>query len=605
MATMIPSVMPEDAPDSEQLVFRLLREDPVTDGWVVFHSVRPNTEYSPGRRQRRRPQIDFMVMIPNIGVLCLEIKGGGFVVRGGEWYPGSSDRSEPSPVEQAEYAMYVMKNELTHWFSKQWEDAELPIGCAVIFTDTVWPDAMRPPERPVISLPELQQQGARTLAERLVEIVRTTRGEIHVAERLPFDSQTVQSVTAYLSPDVVLVEVARPIPYRTNERRIISLTVEQYQAFETVNENDRCLFTGAAGTGKTMLALELAKRRAEAGDRVALVCCYNRILGDWLLNQSMEQFNLGDIVGSFWHHFAYTIIGQDDVLNTDFAVAMDNAADNDERYEVICPEYVRDVLLKMVGMFDYLIVDELQDMCQDPYLEIMDLALRGGLSGGRWAMFADFNQQFMNWGRNPDSNIGNLSKYINESPYTEHPLVINCRNTLPIIKDAANISGIAAPESYQNTINGPLPSYEFWRDDNGLRILLDRAVRGLINNGEKVGEIFVLGTNSLEQSGLDLLNHAYDGHRLFDCPGIYWPPRATCDQIPCCQIQVDDDTYLKFREVRRFKGMESKVVVLVVDRMNLPDDRAALYVGMTRARINLIVLAHESTRDNLTRLIGR
>ena len=500
--------------------------------------------------------------------------------------------------------MYLMRNELVDQFRRRWDNAELPIGCVVIFTDTNWPENIREPGRPVIGLPDLMQQGARTLAERLLEIARTTRGEIHAAEPLPFDSQTVQSITAYLAPGVILVGVARPIPYRTNERQIISLTEEQYQAFETVNENDRCLFTGAAGTGKTMLALELAKRRAEAGDRVALVC-YNRILGDWLFNQSMEQFNLGDIVGSFWHHFAYTIIGQDDVLNTDFAVAMDNAADNDERYEVICPEYVRDALLKMGAMFDYLIVDELQDMCQDPYLEIMDLALRGGLSGGRWAMFADFNQQFMNWGRNPDSNIGNLSKYINESHYAEHPLVINCRNTLSIIKDAANISGIAAPEFYRNTIKGPLPDYEFWSDDTGLRILLDRAVRGLINSREEVGEIFVLGTDSLKQSSLDLLNYAYDGYQLLDCPGIYWPPRATCDQSPCCQIGVDDDTYLKFREVRRFKGMESKVVILIVDRMNLPDDRAALYVGMTRARIKLIVLAHDSTRDNLLRLVDR
>ena len=220
-------------------------------------------------------------------------------------------------------------------------------------------------------------------------------------------------------------------------------------------------------------------------------------------------------------------------------------------------------------------------------------------------MFADFNQQFMNWGRNQNSNVANLNQYLGNGQYAERTLVVNCRNTLPIITDAGNVSGIEPPETYRNAIGGPLPSYEFWRSDSELRTHLDRAVRGLVNNGEQVSNIFVLGTRALEQSGLDLLNQAYAGYELFDCPGIYWPPRRECDQNPCCQISLEDDTYLKFREVRRFKGMENKVVILIIDRMNLPDDRAALYVGMTRARINLIVLAHESARDNLIRLVDR
>ena len=601
MATMIPRVIPDGAPDSERLVFQLLREDSATDGWVIIHKMRPRQR--PGRRPR---EIDFLVLIPDVALLCIEVKGGGFVIEGGSWYrPGPPRESIEPPVDQAEAAMYLMRNELVGQFRRQWNEDELPIGCAVVFTDTNWPEDVREPGRPVVGLPDLQQQGARTLAQRLEEIARTIRGEIDPVRRLPFDLPTVHSIAEYLIPtDIVLVPVPRPIPYRNTERLLISLTEEQYQSFEAVNENDRVLFHGAAGTGKTMLALELAKRRAVVGDRVALVC-YNRILGDWLVSESMQHFNLGDVIGSFWHHFAYTIIRQDEFRWNYFSVAMDNAVDNDERFEDICPEYLRDGVLQSGSMFDYLIVDELQDMCQDPYLEIMDLALRGGLQGGRWAMFADFNQQFMNWGRNPDSNIVNLNQYMGNDQYAERTLVVNCRNTLPIITDAGNISGIDLPETYQNTVNGPLPSYEFWRNDTDLRIQLDRAVRGLINNGEQVSNIFVLGTTALEQSGLDLLNHAYAGYELFDCPGIYWPPRRECDQSPCCQISLDNDTYLKFREVRRFKGMESRGVILIVDRMNLPDDRAALYVGMTRARINLIVLAHESARDNLIRLVDR
>ena len=390
------------------------------------------------------------------------------------------------------------------------------------------------------------------------------------------------------------------------ERRIISLTNDQHLSLVAADDNERCLFQGAAGTGKTMLALELAKRRSAAGDRVAFVC-YNRILGDWLFLQQMEHFKLGDVHGSFWNHFAFDVIRQNPDRWAAFSAAMDDSSvpDHRERFDVITPEHTINSLLHTGPMFDYLVVDELQDMCQDPYLEILDLALRGGLAGGRWALFADFNQQFTNWGRNQDSNIDNLHRYVDQGQYQEHPLVVNCRNARPIIQDATGISGIPMPETYLNTITGKPPSYEFWRDDAELRILLDRAVRGYVNSGERLSEVFALGTRSLHESGLDLLGHTYDGYGLYDCPGIYWPPVAACDQVPCCQVGLDDDTYLKFREVRRFKGMESKVVILIADRMNLPGDRAALYVGMTRARINLLVLAHESVRDNLTRLVGR
>ena len=606
MATIIAPTI-ADADDSERLVYQRLREDAATDSWVICHHVltRPRQSQSSGRRRERAREIDFLVLIPGVGALCVEAKGGGFSVTEGQWYhEPSGDPMEP-PSEQASAGMYQLKDELEAYFRGSWGDAELPIGAVAVLTSTDWPAGIREVGTPVIGLPGLEQQGSKSLAKRLLEIAHTVRRATR-NEPLPFDLQTVAGITKFLFPDTTLFPAVRPVPYLKWEKRLVSLTDDQYQLLAAADDNERCLFQGAAGTGKTMLALELAKRRSAAGDRVAFVC-YNRILGDWLFNQQMEHFKLGDVTGSFWNHFAFTVIGQDPDRWAEFSAAMDDPTvpDHNERFDVITPEHTINSLLHTGPMFDYLVVDELQDMCENPYLEILDLALEGGLQGGRWAMFADFNQQIAIPGRISNSSIDNLHRYIDQSPYCESSLVINCRNTRSIIEDAADISGIPVPESHLNDVPGPLPTYEFWRDDAELRILLDQAVRGYVNDGESLSEIFALGTRSLHESGLDLLGHTYGGYGLYDCPGIYWPPLATCDQVPCCQVGTDDDTYLKFREVRRFKGMESKVVILIVDRMNMPDDRAALYVGMTRARINLLVLAHESAKDSLTRLIER
>ena len=37
---------------------------------------------------------------------------------------------------------------------------------------------------------------------------------------------------------------------------LLRLTAEQFDRLDELEENDRCLLTGAAGTGKTMLAME-------------------------------------------------------------------------------------------------------------------------------------------------------------------------------------------------------------------------------------------------------------------------------------------------------------------------------------------------------------
>lgn len=603
MAITIPDSLPSDAPKSEHLVFDHLRTDVEAESWVILHSIRPANA-----PRRRRREVDFLVLIPDLGILCLEIKGGGFVVENGVWKrPNSPDERVESPIKQAESAMYQLKNELDNEFRTEWQGRELPIGCVVIFADTNWPEGNREPERPVIGLPQLLEKDFDSLAENLNRIMAGIKNEISIDRRVSFNPEMCRQVTQYFAGDAKLLEVPRPAPYGKTEKRIVRLTEEQYHSLMFAEENDRSLFTGGAGTGKTMLAMELARRRTESGERVAFVC-YNRILGDFLANESITRFKPGSIVGSFWHHFAYDIIVQDDVLWQEFSSAMYRAENENtdslesarrQQFDTITPKFTSDFLELYGPQFDYLIVDELQDMCQDPYLKIMDLALRGGLNGGRWAMFCDFNQHTEP--RNPLSNIENLKNITIQ--YAERNLEINCRNTYPIVEDSDNVIGIDRDDTVQPKINGPDPRYVYWRDNSELPAILDREVRSLVNQNEEIKQIFVLGTNTLEESGLDLLNHTYAGYPLMDCPGIYWPIRSRCEQNPCCQVPSDDDSYLKFRTVRRFKGMESKTVILIVDGLSLANDKKILYVGLTRARVKLIVLAPESIKERLKILV--
>ena len=87
MARMIPARI-DDAVESsaERRIFDLLQTDPGTNGWIVLHSL--------GLARRRTGpfgEIDFVVIIPGEGILCLEVKEGVSPARTGSgerWIEG-------------------------------------------------------------------------------------------------------------------------------------------------------------------------------------------------------------------------------------------------------------------------------------------------------------------------------------------------------------------------------------------------------------------------------------------------------------------------------------------------------------------------------------
>ena len=79
--------------------------------------------------------------------------------------------------------------------------------------------------------------------------------------------------------------------------QLLRLTEKQVEILNTLNEETRYVIDGAAGTGKTVLAMEFAKRRCEAGDTVALLCNNPNLirhLEPWA--KKISDSNKGEIV---------------------------------------------------------------------------------------------------------------------------------------------------------------------------------------------------------------------------------------------------------------------------------------------------------------------
>ena len=236
--------------------------------------------------------------------------------------------------------------------------------------------------------------------------------------------------------------------------------------------------------------------------------------------------------------------------------------------------------------FDFLIVDEIQDMCFERYLEIMDLALsgQGGLAKGRWAMFGDFQQTIPPRPGTtiPESREENLRYYCDD--YTNYQLQDNCRNTGPIIDLVATVTGIAVqPPRFRG---GAPAVHKYWSNRNELMQLLDSEVRRLIDSEkEGINDIVVLGSDRPQRLGL-VPSRTYGGFNYVDYTrGQYWPPEDT-------DFDFGTSAHLRFCRAGTFKGMESKAVILILGPGATAEDRAHAFIGMTRARVHLTVLAH-------------
>jgi len=122
-------------------------------------------------------------------------------------------------------------------------------------------------------------------------------------------------------------EVIEPLHSRilSLENEAVALTEDQYKYLDIVSANSQVLCSGGAGTGKTFLAAELARRLASEDRNLLFVCKSNwlkRYLGPMIINEfvtiaSIDSVNL-DMRRSGISNFDILIVDEgQDLFNVD------------------------------------------------------------------------------------------------------------------------------------------------------------------------------------------------------------------------------------------------------------------------------------------------
>jgi hypothetical protein len=444
-------------PNSERKIFDLLLDVELEGKSLALWSV-----LLPQHIYNNNGEIDFLILTTK-GLIILEVKGGRIRHQNGTWIftdrYGVEHRRKRGPFAQAKEAGYTLlgKESPLNFPDKLLKAGvstkTLVWGFAVVMPDITfdaksaeWTEAQVIDQNDVAT----PNKFARAL-KRVIDEAWTSAKNSHSKDRGQHPKELKPEEMAKIfkalrgSFDVIPQLGDRT---KTEEYRLLQATEEQYDFLDAcaplpglTNQEYRLLCTGGAGTGKTFLAVETARRKAASGLSVNIVC----------FSQPLAAF-----------------------------IALQKGMEND--LIKVAPISQTEGLPKA----DYLIVDEGQDLMNAENLSTLGDLVKEGLEKGNWAFFFDANFQVGVLGSFDQSAYEELNRYSTNT----QTLTKNCRNTKKIVAQVSDTLGIEMEE--HEAIEGIPVTEMYFESVEEAAENLQEKITYLLNEGIQHEEITVL-----------------------------------------------------------------------------------------------------------------
>jgi hypothetical protein len=482
-------------------------------------------------------EVDFVVGIEGAGIVCIEVKGGEVWHDGEGWRQkrGGHDH-KIDPVRQAREACYALRDYIEK--DPRWTQGRLRWDHVVVLPNTKLPADFELPECPRWKV--IDRNDLPTLVDKLRYVL--IRQEL---DRPLLTQEGIHQLTTALS--------GRGLPQRdvvaralANEDAADALTEHQAVILDATRLIHRVEVRGGAGSGKTFLAMEQARRLAQQGQRVALVCYSHglasyleRISAAWPRRQRPAYVGEFHALGVLWG----APEGPDESLRTDETVQF---------WEHDLPLQMTELAAQLEPghRFDSIVVDEAQDFA-DAWWDPLLAALKDDETGGLYVFTDEGQRVFSRHGSPPvplvplvlDHNLRNTRQIANAfQPLVDHPMRF-------LGGEGPAVKFIAC--SQHDAMNA---------GDDEVELLLEEGWRP-----EDVA-LLTTGTRHPEQKERQAAGNA-----------AYWDNFWDADQV-------------FYGHVLGFKGLERRAVVLVVNEASAVErSRERLYVGLSRARDQLVV----------------
>ncbi|MFC2993406.1 NERD domain-containing protein [Halomonas tibetensis] len=521
---MIPASPHKTESTAEKRVFDVLRRifgGPHNSEFIAYHSLNLTRHV-----KKRFGEIDFLIVGP-LGIYVLEVKGGRVSCSGGVWQYTNKNNdvnmSYEGPFKQAESALHglvsKLREKLPHVVTESFS-----IGYGVVFPDCrlAAPGVEWDPQM-------VCDDGAHKDLERwLKRLFRYWRAKD--SKERHASTETVNQLAQFLRPEF---EAVVPLHSRTEEAysEIKRLTESQMAFVDSIELNTRIICSGGAGTGKTLLAVEVARRWTADESQIALVCS-----SPWLMSFLKNKFLIPGLT-------VCTVLG------------LKNAA-------------------RRAGLdkFDALIIDEGQDLLSMGLLSDLDAFLNGGLEEGKWCFFHDVNNQSGLFGKVEPEAV----EYLNSLNSFRVPLKRNCRNTKIILDKVKTVTGADAGVFGAGV--GPEVVELKTTDCEDLAAKLSSEIHRIVQEG------------GLPESDVTVLLYGVDEKAFLEqLPDRLRNKLVLLDEF---SMQSFPPQGVSLSKIDSFKGLENEAVILVgmPQEINNLGSKAQAYVAMSRARSVLSII---------------
>ncbi len=521
------------ADPSERVVWEALMKQLPVDAAVVcnFKILEANLEY----------EMDLIVLWPEVGVAVIEVKGGDVSPNSDATFTQRDARGsrEIDPMGQATKNMHALKRYLSLKSSVQ-HFAARPV---VVLPYADIPSSYSRPTIPRSSIHD--DVDLAVLGDRIVKDLMNQNFRPTALETLAM----LNAMSVSLTAQKTLMQLGQE-----REQKVVHLTEEQFSILDLCKAMPKFSILGSAGCGKTYVAIEQSRRRAEAGDRV-LFLCYNYGLSDYIRRrfetypENERPTHIGTLhsLGNKWS-MPFEVEHTDDFWDT--------------KLPGLLVEHLKSMPLEL--KYDTVIIDEAQDFHADWWSVVIG-ALKD-VDKGRIYAFGDIRQ--------------GIFRQATDIPLQETKLHLtkNLRNSLPI----AELAALCVEEPLQlSGLDGP-PVQWVETTTEAAEAAADKEVEHLIVQGWNPGDICVLTTGSRHtiqrQDGEGALSR------------VYWK-----------KFFEEDATY--HCTTTGFKGLERRAIVLAINGWKEPTrKKEILYTSVTRARDLLIICG---SKEEITQSGGK
>ena len=546
-------------PNGEYRVFKKLQNELEDNNVHVLHSVQfkdTKKQRDSNATKKTRLEGDFLIVHPFYGACIIEVKGGSisYDPSSGVWKHTNRTNvpytRKESPFDQADQVKFALED----YFKNKIKF--LKVISIVIFTDIEKKSLPESSEIPLKFVFDKNDMRSNNLIKFIEKVFRNEGAkQLEKALDPAFISGSIRSHFA------IDFAIDFKKEYMDGIRRLDNLSSElKEQAEIYYNKNSMNSFiTGAAGTGKTLLAKIIMLEKIRNKEKVLYLC---------------KNKNLAQIIN----------------------LEISNKIDDDKKYfqslNVDSTKKLKD------ESYDLIVFDEAQDIIRSEYIDKFIGLLNPTKLKNGFLFVGDFENQdiYSRAYLNKAENILNNSGIF----FNQHRLSVNLRNNRPLGEYIADL--INTPVLWQNfqlDVEMSFPSKETAKSDLDFNLTgnwyekLNLAIKFMREEG-KISSTNITVLCSSNESINNLLYCQIEGIKF----------KRVSDNIDSFLNKNNDDNVVFCETIHQFKGLESQFVIVLMDYINKRKDedpgeyfRKLIYVAASRANFGTSILTSKRLGD--------